>query len=123
MSRKFGAQRSARFTTRYKGRLVSALRKLWLMSHEPRNELLAEKERRMVNPNTGRLKKHWPCAKCKEWFMEIKVDHIEPVGKQPSSFLEFGAWLDRLNCGRENLQLLCGPCHDIKSAQERKTKK
>jgi 5-methylcytosine-specific restriction endonuclease McrA len=50
----------------------------------------------------------------------IKIDHINPIGKQPDDLIEFGEWLRRLFCAISNLQGLCNKCHLIKSKEERK---
>lgn len=120
--RKFGKQSKGSIPPTYKSRLRGLLRRLWMQENPDRNELLAEKAQRRINPDTGRMRKHWPCADCGDWVTEIKVDHIEPIGKMPSTYRELGKWLARLNCGRPNLQLLCFSCHQAKTNTERGVK-
>lgn len=93
-------------------KLVSAARNVWRQSE---NYQIVKKRCKDPN-NTG----WFICEKCKEKREVIKIDHVEPVGKQPDSLLEFGKWLGRLFCDLSNLNGLCSDCHKSKSKQERK---
>ncbi|MAQ19387.1 MAG: HNH endonuclease [Sandaracinus sp.] len=53
----------------------------------------------------------------------VFVDHIEPIVDPKVGFTSFDDYIDRMFCEKDNLQLLCGPCHDVKSMQERQTAK
>lgn len=59
------------------------------------------------------------CAACKRTTEKPKVDHIQAIGKQPSCMYDFGAWLTRLFCPIENLQVLCTQCHLEKTRIDR----
>lgn len=63
------------------------------------------------------------CASCKETVKDYNIDHRDPVGKQPTwPITGDGSWeryFMRVFCKRENLQLLCIACHDIKTAEEK----
>lgn len=50
----------------------------------------------------------------------IFVDHIEPIVDPSIGFVSFDVFIDRMFCEKDNLQLLCGKCHDEKSLKERK---
>ena len=54
---------------------------------------------------------------------ERDVDHIDPVGEMPSWPFENGAleaWIRRLFCKKENLRVLCKPCHKQITKEGRK---
>ncbi len=66
-----------------------------------------------------RTRKAFKCACCKRLFptSAIQVDHIDPVG--PLIYEDIQIFMFRLFCPQSNLQLLCKPCHDIKTYAER----
>lgn len=72
-----------------------------------------------INEATGRLAEHYKCAKCKESFVakDIQVDHILPV-VPPSGFTTWDDFIKRLFCPAKELQVLCKPCHAIKTKKE-----
>ena len=49
----------------------------------------------------------------------VFVDHIEPIVDPVEGFTTFDNYIDRMFCEKDNLQLLCGECHDEKSLAER----
>ena len=59
---------------------------------------------------------------CKEEFTskDVEVDHINPVVSIQDGFIDWNEFIKRLYCGKENLQVLCKPCHKIKTKNERK---
>tara|TARA_R110002050_G_scaffold291167_2_gene445439 strand:+ start:11684 stop:12106 length:423 start_codon:yes stop_codon:yes gene_type:complete len=74
----------------------------------------------------------YECAGCKEHIpptirkgrkrvQNIFVDHISPIVDPEVGFQGFDIYIDRMFCEDENLQVLCGECHDKKSLQERQT--
>lgn len=74
----------------------------------------------------------YECASCKEHFpptykegrkkvKNLFVDHIEPVVNPETGFTTWDEYIERLFCEVDNLQVLCGKCHDEKSMQERAT--
>jgi hypothetical protein len=58
---------------------------------------------------------HYQCNTCKAWFrdFEVEVDHIEEIGSFNGDFDEY---IRRMYCGQDNLQVLCVPCHRLKSS-------
>lgn len=50
----------------------------------------------------------------------IFVDHIDPIVDPDVGFVSFDVFIDRMFCEKDNLQVLCGECHDKKSLEERK---
>ena len=49
----------------------------------------------------------------------IFVDHINPVVNPETGFTTWEDYINNLFCELDNLQLLCGECHDKKSMEER----
>lgn len=50
----------------------------------------------------------------------VFVDHIEPIIDPKTGFTTWDECIDRMFCELDNLQLLCGACHDEKTLGERK---
>ena len=68
-------------------------------------------------------KKHVP-ASTKDGRKRVKnifVDHINPIVDPEIGFTTWDEFIERMFCEKENLQLLCKNCHDVKSDAERKT--
>lgn len=101
---------------RYWQFIRSALRKAWLR-YPNRFEILSLSRR--PSKRKG-LKWEYQCASCKEWFKstDVQVDHKTPAG-QLKSYDECGKFIDNLFCETENLNVLCKPCHQIKTKKER----
>lgn len=53
----------------------------------------------------------------------IYIDHIDPVEDPSSDWAGWDTYISRLFCEKENLQSLCGFCHDIKSKEENKIRR
>lgn len=49
----------------------------------------------------------------------VFVDHVNPIVDPVEGFKTFDEYIDRMFCEKENLQLLCGDCHDEKTLKER----
>lgn len=104
--------------------LVAAIRKVWRWSPERRDVL----KRAKIDKDS------WKCEKCNTVFgiadyvtkkgrkrrrMAGAVDHVIPIGKQPTKWSEYPKYLVRTFCALTNLQVLCKACHDFKSKGER----
>jgi 5-methylcytosine-specific restriction endonuclease McrA len=50
----------------------------------------------------------------------VFVDHVNPIVDPEQGFVSWDEFINGLFCERENLQVLCGQCHDEKSLEERK---
>ena len=74
-----------------------------------------------INAKTNRMAEHFTCNMCKGEFpaKEVQVDHVEPVVCPFTGFIDWNTFINRLFCDGGNLQVLCSPCHDIKTAEER----
>jgi len=111
-------------------RLSKAVRLVWSMYDPTRKQVLElSKYRFPLYKKDGELSKKYKvkyvCRGCSEFFEsnEIQVDHITPIGVMPRFPFKEGeleAWFNKVFCPESNLQILCKPCHKIKSAQEAK---
>lgn len=109
---------------RLKSFIVSVLR-AGTRRYPPKFETLNEaKTEKKINSKTGRLAQHYRCNECKEEFTskDIEVDHIVPVVDVKTGFTTWDDFINGLFCGKDNLQVLCKPCHKTKSKKERYTK-
>ena len=68
-----------------------------------------------------RTKWLYECAKCSQLFKatEINVDHIKPAGSL-TKYSDLPKFVKTLFCEEDNLQVLCKPCHDVKTKEDRK---
>lgn len=94
---------------RFKTFLMRFLRKASYM-WPARNEALRD-----AKVSWGRYK----CAECHEIYQkkDIDIDHVNPV----IDVKGFDSWdnvIARLFCEREGFQILCKPCHKIKTKDE-----
>lgn len=106
---------------RRKSFIVSVLRggsRRWPPKYETLNEAKTEKK---INSLTGRLAQHYRCASCKGEFSSkhVQVDHINPVINPTEGFVSWDSFIENLYCEKDNLQVLCTTCHDIKTKQEK----
>ncbi len=94
--------------------LFQGLRKLWRM-WPPRSECMRNAR---VAPATHR------CSKCQKDYpfrvgeRNLVVDHIKPVVDPEKGFVDWNTYIDGLFCTIDNLQVLCKPCHQLKSNAE-----
>ena len=93
----------------------SLLRKGWLR-YPVRSQVL-NNSRKVVTGQRHRFE--YLCASCGSYYKgkEVEVDHIVPCGnldKDPGRFIQ------ALYCEPKDLQVLCKPCHKVKTEQERK---
>ena len=75
-----------------------------------------------TGPRAGKKKyrKVYECASCKESFMQkdVQVDHKIPAGSL-RSFEDLSGFAERLFCAVDGLQVLCKPCHDRKTQEDK----
>ncbi len=71
----------------------------------------------------GQLKtvKTYLCVQCGERFRqkEVQVDHKTPAGTL-KSFNDLGSFAQNLFVGTDKLQVMCKPCHLVKTNKEKK---
>lgn len=112
--------------------IESAMRKAFKMHWPPYKDCkhAARVDVPQYNKDGTRSKRDavmYKCAACKYFFSdkEIQVDHCVPVappGKKKSD-LSLEELAARVFCDTDNLQVLCKPCHSIKSKEERRRAK
>jgi len=68
---------------------------------------------------------HYKCAACKKHFVaaDVQVDHIEPVVDPKKGFISWDVFIERMFVEIEKLQVLCKPCHKIKTDEEKLQRK
>ena len=79
--------------------------------------------KRVYKGTNKRQKFEYQCNECKNWYQEklINVDHIQPAGSLNCAN-DLPAFVERLFCETDNLQILCSSCHDKKTKKEREEK-
>jgi hypothetical protein len=97
--------------------LMSRLSEMWGW-WPPRREVLDA----AFTWHEGKMK--WRCATCPTLCErgEREVDHIDPVGPRPKVLSEYMPYADRKLCPKENLRVLCKPCHKSKTGGEAKAR-
>lgn len=104
-----------------------ALKEIWLRSDLRRNAVKrATKSLKVGEFKNGKDKNlnHVVCEKCQkvspEKEKDYQVDHISPVVDPKVGFLGWDQYINRLlNCGADNIQVLCKRCHAIKTKREK----
>jgi len=115
-----GQWTEAKFSSFIRNQLRGATRK-WAPTSETKKEA-----------NRGRGK--YKCAACKQTVgptikvgrkrvNNVFVDHINPIVDPAVGFVDWDTFINRMFCEKDNLQLLCGDCHDKKSLKERQIAK
>jgi 5-methylcytosine-specific restriction endonuclease McrA len=105
-----------------------ALRRTFSRSPIVREVLsLVRREVPKFNKDGARAKKdsvEYQCAVCQTWTKStaISVDHKVPVIDISEGFVDWNVFVDRLFCGRDNLQSICDTCHDKKTYKEKITR-
>lgn len=110
---------------RFKSFVTSALRaasRRWPPKYKALKEAFAG---RKVNAKTGKLAMHYTCAACNKLYVatDVQVDHIKPVVDPKKGFVSWDSFIDCMFCEIENLQVMCKPCHKIKTDQEKLERK
>lgn len=101
-----------------KNSVRSAIRKSFSRSEQYKSFLNANR----IEWYAGRRKRvSFKCAICEDKYGrgDIQVDHINPIGKGVYSSLEDAMRFFKLvYCTHDNLQILCKPCHKVKTRGE-----
>ena len=82
---------------------------------------------KLANRRTVYGQKHkyeYNCKFCNDWFQdkETQVDHKRPAGTL-KTYEDLPKFVENLFCEANNLQILCKPCHQVKTNQERAERK
>jgi 5-methylcytosine-specific restriction endonuclease McrA len=104
--------------SRYMSFIRSTLRRSFTKfptKHKVKNEAS-----RPYKGSDKRRKKEYQCAVCSGWFAdkEVAVDHIVPCGSL-KTYEDLPKFVATLFCEKENLQIICNTCHQIKTNEER----
>ena len=77
-----------------------------------------------LNEATGRKAKLYYCNHCSKLFTakHIEIDHISPVVDPVVGFTTWDEYITRLYCETKNLQVLCKPCHKLKTLEEKQSR-
>ena len=77
-----------------------------------------------ITIKTGREGKQYRCNACKGIFptSEVQVDHIIPV-VPVTGFTNWDEVINLMFCEKDGFQVLCKPCHNKKTAEERQRRK
>ncbi len=80
---------------------------------------------RQLNSKTGKMAQHYQCVQCQQLYVaaDVQVDHINPVVDPVKGFVSWDVYIDRMFCEIKGLQVLCKPCHLIKTKQEKLDRK
>lgn len=99
-----------------------------------------------VRKEAKRAAATFECAECNYWCYEgkseanyqkllednpnekikkdgTKDDHINPIVSVETGFIDWNTYIDRMFCPKENWQVLCKSCHDIKTKKENEERK
>lgn len=108
-------------SARKKAFIISVLRS-GTQRYPPKYQTLNNaKTEKKINQKSGRLAQHFQCASCGKHFpaKEVQCDHINPVVDPAQGFVSWDVYIERLYCEIENFQILCKPCHLLKSKKEK----
>lgn len=86
--------------------------------------LAAAKRGKFLNPLSGREAEHYECEECHLLHpaKNVVVDHIVPI-VPVTGFTTWDSVVERMFCEADNLQVLCKPCHKLKTALENQLRK
>ena len=113
VKRNSGKWTEARWRSFVRSALRGAFRR-WPPKFDVLRKAAVEKR---VNPASGRIAMHYRCAMCEELFVlrNVQVDHIKQIG----ALTTWDTFINKLFCEARNLQVLCKPCHKVKTKKER----
>lgn len=118
--------KNPRVTVKEKGLIKGALRRVFSRS-ELRKAVLDSSIVMYSDPERKRVKKWSRCNVCKLLHptYQMEVDHLVPVVGFNEISIELTAdtLIDRIWCEQNNLQVLCDPCHNLKTKTENKLRR
>lgn len=110
---------------RFRSFVISAIRaasRRWGQKYAAMDLAMVERRR---NAKTGLIAKHFKCAHCSGEFVatDVQVDHIHPVVDPKIGFTTWDDYINRMFCEVDGYQVLCKPCHKIKTDEEKQQRK
>lgn len=111
----------ARFNSFVKSALRSASQR-WPVKYKVLSDAYVGQK---INESSGRLAKHYKCKSCQQDYpaKNVQVDHVKPIIDPVSGFTTWDDVIYNMFCERDNLQVLCKGCHDIKTKSEKEERK
>lgn len=107
--------------------IINALRRAYRTYPVYKQVLNVGKEEYTVKSKKGlpMRRVRWQCVKCDKKInsLEKVIDHIMPVIDPSVGFVDYQTYINRLFCDIDNLQILCKPCHTIKTNAENKIRR
>jgi len=119
-TRNGGEWTEARYNSFVKGGLRSASQR-W----PPKYKVLAAAcVGTRINPDSGRMAKHYTCARCENVFVQkmVEVNHLQSV-IPPTGFDSWDGVIERMFCEEHGLEVLCKPCHKTITKLENEERK
>lgn len=116
-----------RMTKKELGLLKGAIRRVFSRSDLRRSVIAKARIEGYQDPSRPRVKKWATCQECKQPTPEylMQVDHVNPI--VPITTQLEHMWIDDLVnnvwCDEKNLNVLCKPCHSIKTKAENKLRR
>jgi 5-methylcytosine-specific restriction endonuclease McrA len=112
-----GRWTEARYRTFIRSALRGAFRR-WPPKFDVLKNAATERKTSSV---TGKMAMHYQCALCEKEFplRSVQVDHVKPIVSLSKGFVSWDDFIDKLFCEAKNLQVLCKPCHSVKTKGER----
>ena len=85
---------------------------------------LAKREIKKKRKGMGRFKYEYQCNVCNKWKTrkQVEVDHIHPCGSL-KSYEDLVGFCSRLFVGVDKLQVICKPCHAVKTKHDAELRK
>jgi len=105
--------------SRYWSFIRSALREA-SRRYPPKFKVVQAAKRKKTHGKNSKQKWEYKCAECNKHFPNkvVIVDHIKPLGKL-KDYEDLPEFVSNLFCGAGGLQVLCRPCHYLKTMKER----
>jgi 5-methylcytosine-specific restriction endonuclease McrA len=88
-------------------------------------QLALEKSSRPSQSINKRIKKEYKCKTCRNWFKraDVEIDHVIPCGSL-NNYEDIVPFIKNLSSENlDNYQILCKPCHLIKTNIEKSNRK
>jgi len=77
-------------------------------------------KRKKTHGKNAKQKWEYQCAECKKYYPNkvVVVDHIKPAGSL-KDYKDLPDFVENMFCSEDGLQVLCKPCHYLKTMEER----